>query len=318
MINNVFAPKRDLSRFLQSQTNIFLAKVLPFSIYRRYLSVAGFYYFGTNGDARKSLSKSLKYVFGETIGRTRFIYILLKTYLGIFEHYYEKMVNAHRSLPLMMRFMDAHISISGKDWLDKIQKEGKGGILVTGHFGAVEYIPLFLASKHYRPSIILRFKSEKLKEALADKSSSVDLELIDADSPNVIFKALHALKKGRLLITLCDEIHHWRPCSKDAIPLFGRLIPKDRTLDILYRRSKAPISFGMIQRLKNRYDLSIHPIADGQEDISLCEASWQLLEQYVYQYPEQWYQWPKFHSEFTQYMMNRPQLCELLTPVYTT
>ncbi len=297
--------KTDLSQFLQNQTNIFLAKILPFSIYRRYLSLAGFYFYGTNGEARRNLSKSLAYVLGGTIGRVRFVYVLLKTYLGIFEHYYEKMVNAHRSLAGMMTFLNTRVRISGKAWFDEIQKQGTGCILVTGHFGAVEYIPLFLAANHYRPSIILRFKSEALKQALAIKSNSVDLELIDADSPNVIFKALNALKEGRLLITLCDEIHHWRPSKNEVVVLFGRPIPKDRTLDILYRRSKVPICFGVIKRLKHGYDLSIHPIADGSEDVSLCSTSWRLLEQYIYQYPEQWYQWPQFHSEINEYVMRQ-------------
>jgi len=91
--------------------------------------------------------------------------------------------------------------------------------------------------------------------------------------------------------------------DEENIQLFGRLVPKDRTLDILYRRSKAPICFGIIQRKKNGYDLSIEPIADGEEKIPLCKTTWHLLEKYIYRYPEQWYQWPKFYSEFTRYSM---------------
>jgi lauroyl/myristoyl acyltransferase len=129
--------------------------------------------------------------------------------------------------------------------------------------------------------------------------------LIDADSPNVLFKALNALREGRVLITLCDEIHSWRPCSKENTQLFGHHIPKDRTLDILYKRSKAPMCFGIVQRKKTGYDLFIHPMADGEEKCSTCEASWNLLERYIYRNPEQWYQWPNFYPEFTKYISNR-------------
>ena len=296
--------KADLSRFLQKPSNIFLAKLLPFSVYRQYLSMIGVYYYGVKSEERRKLSKSLRYVLGEKLGRTRFQYILLKTYFGIFEHYYEKMINAHKSLSGMMKYLNKHVSITGKEWIDRINKQNKGCIFVTGHFGAVEYIPLYLASNGYRPAIILRFKTAKLKETLASKSNSVDLELIDADSPNVIFKALNAIKEGRILITLCDEIHNWRPCKRENTQLFGRRIPRDRTLDILYRRAKVPTCFGFIQRKKSGYDLSIHPLADGEENISLCEAAWHLLEQKIYRYPEQWYQWPEFHSEFIKYKMN--------------
>ena len=265
----------------------------------------GFFYYGINSDERRIVSRSLKYVLGEKIGKFKFQSILFRTYFGIFEHYFEKMINAHKSIHEMMNYLKNSISFSGKDSMDQIASMDRGCIFVTGHFGAVEYIPLFLAAKQYRPSMILRFKTKELKRALVDKSKSVDLELIDADNPNVLFKALSALKQGRVLITLCDEIHSWRPCSKENTHLFGRRIPKDRTLDLLYRRSKAPMCFGIVHRKKNGYDLSVHPLADGKEDCSACEASWNLLEEYVYRNPDQWYQWPSFYPEFIKYMSNQ-------------
>jgi lauroyl/myristoyl acyltransferase len=297
--------KKDLSRFLQKQPSIFLAKILPFSLYRQYLSMIGFYYYGINGDQRRNVIKSLKYVLGENNGKIQFQSILFRTYFGILEHYFEKMINAHKSLPEMTNYLKSSISFSGRDLMDRITSKHKGCIFVTGHFGAVEYIPLYLAASGYRPSMILRFKTKQLKAALVEKSNAMDLELIDADRDHVIFKALRALKEGRILITMCDEIQSWRPCGKEKMQLFGRRIPKDRTLDILYKRSKAPMCFGIVQRKKTGYDLSVHPVADGEETGSVCEASWSLLEHYVYRNPDQWYQWPSFFPEFTRYMSNQ-------------
>jgi lauroyl/myristoyl acyltransferase len=285
--------------------NIWLAKLLPLSIYRQYLSMLGFFYYGMNSGERKHVSQSLKYVLGEKINRIAFQSILWKTYFGIFEHYLEKMINAHKDLSEMMDFLNNKIKFSGRFMLDQAITGDKGCILVTGHFGAVEYIPLFLASNHYRPSMILRFKTNKLREALVHKSRSVDLELIDADNPNVIFQALNAIKQGRILITLCDEIHSWRPCSKNNARLFGTDIPKDRTLDILYKRSKAPVCFGILRRENSAYDFCIRPLADGRSARSICESSWGLLERHVYANPEQWYQWPSFYPEFTRYISNK-------------
>lgn len=301
MQDNIDSTKNDLSRFLQKKPNIFLAKILPFALFRRYLSTVGFYYYITNSDERRNVSKSLTYVLGEKIGKIKFQSILFKTYIGIFEHYFEKMINAHRSLPEMMNYLKNSISFSGRYLMDQFAARNKGCIFVTGHFGAVEYIPLYLAANQYRPSMILRFKTKELKKALVDKSHAVDLELIDADRPNALFKAFRALKKGRILITMCDEVHSWRPGRRGNTKLFGRRTPKDRTLDILYKRSNAPMCFGIVQRKKTGFDLAIHPIADGQEDCSACEASWNLLEQYVYRSPEQWYQWPSFYPEITKY-----------------
>ncbi|XPS86184.1 lipid A biosynthesis acyltransferase [Desulfosarcina variabilis str. Montpellier] len=293
--------RADLSRFFQRQPNIFLARYLPLSLYRKYLFIIGFYYYGINTDERKSISQSLNHVLDEKLSAFKFFYLKVKTYLGIFDHYCEKMINAHKSLVGMMNYLNRSVSVSGARMLR--QASERGCILVTGHFGGVEYIPLFLAANNYRPSIILRFKTNTLKQALVKKSNAVDLELIDADSPNVVFKALNAINKGRILITLCDEIRDWRPSKKERISLFGQALPKDRTLDILYRRAKAPVYFGLIHRSKNHYDLSVQPLADGVEDISLSEASWKRMEYYIRQYPYQWYQWPNFYTEVKKYSM---------------
>jgi KDO2-lipid IV(A) lauroyltransferase len=302
MLSSAPSTKSDLSRFLQKQPNALLAKYLPFSIYRQYLSLAGLYYYGTNGDERRNISKSLRHVAGSKMGFFTFYHLLFKTYIGIFDHYYEKMVNAHKPLSGMMEYLKNHVSISGERFIDRTDDQGR--ILVTGHFGAVEYIPLYLAANNYRPSVILRFKTERLKETLMRKSSSVGLELIDARSPNVAFRALKALKEGRILMTGCDEIRDWRFSKKERINIFGYSIPKDRTLDIIYQRAKVPLLFGVIRRMKSGYDLSIQPLADGKEKISPCEAAWNLLERYIRKYPEQWYQWPNFYTDFNKYSTN--------------
>ena len=294
--------KNNLSRFLQAEPNIFLAKFLPFPVYRKYLSLLGFYYFGIRPQERKSISKSLRLVLGNRYSRLKMRFILYKSYFGIFEHYSEKMINAYRSLPAMQAYLKDNISISNKDWLDELKETKRGGILITAHFGAVEYLPLFLSSMNYKPTMIVKYKSDKLKSILTYKSSLVDLELIDADNQNVIYKALNAIKNGRILITLCDEIKNWRPCKNDKMSIFGQDIPRDRTLDILFRRSKAPCCLGLMQRLKNGYNLSMHPLYGVHENTSPSGAAWTILEQYIYRHPEQWYLWPSFETEYTKYV----------------
>jgi KDO2-lipid IV(A) lauroyltransferase len=302
MASHSLSPNADLSQFLQRQPNIFLAKYLPLSIYRKYLCMAGLYYYGINRDERRNISRSLSQALGTDLSVARRSYLKVKTYLGIFDHYCEKMINAHKSLHGMMNYLNHHVSISGEEMIRRTAD--RGCILVTGHFGAVEYIPLYLASNNFRPSIILRFKTVNLKNALVQKSNEVDLELIDAGGPNVVFKALKAINEGRTLITLCDEIRDWRPSRKERISLFGQPYPKDKTLDILYRRSKAPVYFGLLHRKKGEYDLSIQPLADGVEDVSLSALSWKRLELYIRQYPDQWYQWPNFYTEAKKYSMD--------------
>jgi Kdo2-lipid IVA lauroyltransferase/acyltransferase len=294
--------KKDLSRFLQKQPNIYLAKVLPFYVYKKYLSIIGFYYYGVNGKERKTILNSFKYVLGDRLNKLSFCYFLFKTYNGIFNHYFEKMINAHKPLVGMMQYLNSNIAFSGKEILDGILLKNRGCVFVTGHFGAVEYLPLLLASHNYRASMILRFKTKALRDALLERTKSVDIELIDAESPKVIFKALKAVREGRILITLCDEIEQWRPSKKEHMEIFGYHAPKDRTLDLLYKRSKAPVCFGIVLRKKPGYELKIHPISDLDVNLSACENTWTLLEQYIYKHPDQWYQWPNFYQDFNRYV----------------
>jgi KDO2-lipid IV(A) lauroyltransferase len=293
--------RKDLSRFFQAKPNTFLARLLPFSIYRHYLSFLGFYYFSIRRQERKRLSRSLRFVLGRRLSRIKFRYILFKTYFGIFEHYSEKMINAYRSLPTIIEYFNESISLTNKDWLDELKLTKRGGILVTAHFGAVEYLPIFLSSMGYRVAIIVRFKTDRLRKVLTHKADLLGLEAIDADNQNVIYRALEAIKKGRILITLCDEVKNWRPCKTKTMFIFGQSVPCDRTLDILFRRSKAPCCLGLMQRVKNGFNLSIDPLDGKDDNTSLTEAAWSILEQYIYRYPDQWYQWPNFETEYTKY-----------------
>jgi lauroyl/myristoyl acyltransferase len=293
--------KKDLSRFLQSQPNIFLAKILPISVYHQYLSFIGFYYFWIRQRERRKLHRSMQSFLGKRYNQLKIQRILYKTYNGIIEHYSEKMINAYRSLSDMQTYLRGNVSIPKSDWLDEVSTSNRGCIFITAHFGAVEYLPLFLASKSYRPTMIVRFKTQRLRDVLMHKSRLVDLELIDADRQNVTFEALKAVKKGRILITLCDEIKNWRPCSEKSMNIFGQTIPQDRTLDVLFKRTNAPCCLGLMLRRKNSYDLSIHPLGGSDVGASVSEAAWHILENYIYRYPEQWYQWPNFEREYLRY-----------------
>ena len=293
--------RKDLSRFFQAKPNTFLARLLPFSIYRHYLSFIGFYYFSIRRQERKRLSRSLRFVLGRRLSRIKFRYILYKTYFGIFEHYSEKMINAYRSLPTIIKYFNESISLTNKDWLDELKLTKRGGILVTAHFGAVEYLPIFLSSMGYRVAIIVRFKTDRLRKVLTHKADLLGLEAIDADNQDVLFRALEAIKKGRILITLCDEVKNWRPCKTKTMFIFDQPVPCDRTLDILFRRSKAPCCLGLMQRVKNGFNLSIDPLDGKDDNTSLTAAAWSILEQYIYRYPDQWYQWPNFETDYTKY-----------------
>lgn len=290
----VIIPARDrpdLSRFLQSQVNVRLAQSLPLELFRFYIYSLGLSYYALKRKERLKISDSVCRTFRCRYSQAGLYRLILKTYLGICEHYFEKLVNAHRSLQEMIKFLRSNVAVRNRHWLDESVESGKGCLLITGHFGAVEFLPLFLSIAGYKPAMVVRFKTKKLREISLGKIEKLDLEIIDADNANAIYKSLEALKKGRVLITLCDEFKHWKPYHDKRVTILGTNVAQDKTLDVLYRRTRAPACLGLMKRDNGRFTLHINPIATGADKVSVSARSWNILEQYIRKYPEQWYQW---------------------------
>ncbi|MCD6198427.1 MAG: lysophospholipid acyltransferase family protein [Deltaproteobacteria bacterium] len=280
-----------LSQFFQLSFNVKLARLLPFICLRIYLYLLGFIYFSLKRTDRKRIILCLNYVLKLNLKKHTSCLDSIKTFLGIFDHYFEKLIMAHRPLSKMIAFLRLHLHIKNRDYLDRVTKTGKGCILVTGHFGAVEFLPLSLAINGYKVVMICRFKTKRLKDELMKRAREVDVILIDANEPKVAFRALRAIKSGRILITECDEFSEWRPHPDKRISVFGHTVPQDRTLDFLYRRAKVPVLMGLMRREKRGFMLCIDSLADGGKDESLAARTWNKLEDYILNYPQQWYQW---------------------------
>lgn len=216
----------------------------------------------------------------------------MQIYSGLIDHYFEKMWNIFSPLPPYIEYIKTHTTIRGKEWLDDSLRESRGVLLLSGHFGGVEYITVTLSVNGYKSTIIARFKTAKLLKDTLPRGKKIDIEVIDAAQPNVLFKACRALKEGRILVTLCDEFAHWMPSPGKTTTVFGQKVPADKTLDVLQCRARVPVCLGLMRRCRERYRLEIYPIPDAQDrNESLCNLSWKMLEPLVLESPAQWYQW---------------------------
>jgi Kdo2-lipid IVA lauroyltransferase/acyltransferase len=300
--------KKDLSRFFQSSLNEYLADNIPFKVFRIHIHILGFCYYLYNIKKIKSIDKLISHVFRNQLSFYEQKLLTIKTICGFFDHYYEKLVNAHFSLYGMMSYLCKNIEIENVEWLDDQKKYQKGCILVSGHFGAVEYLPLFLTAKGYRPTMIVSYKTKQLRDVLTFKSNRVGLELLDVNCDKVVANSLRALEEGRILITLCDEFKKWHGSKDEYISVLGRIIPKDKTLDMLHRLTNLPACLGLVMRAKSKYVLRIVPLLDDNREHSLSSLAWKRLEQFILTYPEQWYQWQEFEQDLGLYL-NRFNQC---------
>ena len=280
-----------LSQFFQLPINVVLAKTLPYFCLRLYIYMLGFMYLSLKRDDLLKIIIAFNYVMRPNLSSGPFFWGLLKTLLGVFDHYYEKLIMAHRPVAEMARFLDSRLDIRNQDVLDEMAASGKGGILVTGHFGAVEFLPMSLAMKGYKIAMIVRFKTSKLKEELMERARIYDVEVIDADEGNVVLKALNAIKGGRFLVTECDEFSKWRPHKDRFVEVFGTPVPRDKTLDFFYNRTRVPAALVLMKRTGTGVTMCVEPLADGSSGISLASVAWNRLEGYILSHPNQWYQW---------------------------
>ncbi|OQX15102.1 MAG: hypothetical protein BWK76_13650 [Desulfobulbaceae bacterium A2] len=280
-----------LSQFFQLTYNVNLVRSGKVGVLRMYMYLIGFLYFVWKKQERERIRIGLHHVFHETSSFARIIFLNIAVLRGIFEHYLEKMLAAHKPLDCMFNYLGRRLVVQNKKLLDDLASSGQGGILVTGHFGAVEYLPMALFLQGYKIAFICRFKTLRLKQEVEKRAVLHDVLVIDANEPKVTFKALDAIKSGRILLTECDEFSEWRMDDKEHVRVFGHAVPLDRTLDFFYRRTRVPVVMGLMRRDAGGFTLCLEPLADGAEKVCVARAAWTTLESYIMRYPQQWYQW---------------------------
>ena len=285
--------KIDLSKFLQAPPNVFIFKHAPLFVSMRYLRLLGKLYYIANKQERKLIKRNIEGVFGNN-GHSGTI--VEKTFEGIFNHYNEKLLMAYRNLNILKKEIGKILDFSGMDVLEKAYSEG-GVVLVTGHFGAVEFMPLALHLKNYPVSIIVCFKSEQLRKSLTERAIQGDVELIDGHSPDVFQQAISAIRRGRVLLTECDEVDVWKTKNDKTMDAFGGRILIDKSVEILCRRTGAKALASFMVRTEKGYRLSIVPIEQsGETRKELATSIFKVFEDFVMTFPDQWYQWKKFHK----------------------
>ena len=282
-----------ISQLLQAPPNVLLYKFAPLGLSKRYLRLLGKFYYIANAKERVQIEKNITSVFKH---RNISSEIIKKVFDGIFYHYSEKLIMAYRNLSKLKEEVREVLEYSGLEHLDNALKKGSV-LLITGHFGAVEFMPLALHLRNYPVTMTVTFKTKQLKESLMRRATEGDVELIDCNEDDVMQKSLDAMRRGRILLTECDEVEAWKPHKNRTITAFGREIKYDRCLEVLCRRTGAKPLCSFMVRTQKGYCLNIVPVDydNSIEEKSLAVQIFKTLEKFVLMFPDQWYQWKKFH-----------------------
>lgn len=287
--------KLKISEFFQSSANVFLFKHMSPRVAQAYLQSIGRLYYLINPREKRVIEKNVRDMLqGQDENYVR--KVVRQTFKGIFTHYFEKMFAAYRELGTVLSYVEKRFKVEGAHLIAKALEQGKGCILVTAHWGAVEFIPWVMHTLSAPTSAILECATARLEKTLRERVSHGDIELLTSGhGGNVFLGAMQALKSNRVLLTQCDEVDAWRRRKSHTINLFGKELFFDSTIDILAHRSDAPVVGAFLKRSgKNRYTLILEDVSVQRTPESKARDCLTLWEKYVSRYPEQWYQWKKW------------------------
>ena len=266
----------------------------------RYVSLLGSLYYFFRAKEKRKIIEAIQEAFAETKGSREIRTITRDVFRGILHHYCEKLFNAYESVSNLKAFFEESIEAPSLYKIDDALKQKKGILFVTGHFGGIEYIPIFLSLRGYPISVIIKCATDHLKDRLHARAKELGIRVIDADQENVLGAVIRDLRENRVVFIECDEIAEWKPSRTEKIFFLGKRIGVDKTINLLQRRSGAQVVLGILHRVSlEKYSFIIKSYRDilekGPLSISSIGAGLlKMFEQYVWHHPEGWYQWKKF------------------------
>ena len=288
-------PKLSLSKFLQLRFNLFLLSIWPISFTKAYIWLLAKLYFmckpGQTEAIRKSVAKAMEGRKPSEINE-----IVHGVLRGIVQHYQEKMYNGFLEMPKFRKLLISRVSFDGCERvLQDALKEGRGVIIASAHYGALEFLPIYLALKKYATVTVANFTTEALKKIIIPRANRDGLDIIVPDEvANVLREASKALSQNKIFVTQCDETDEWRADRNHTMEFLGQEIHPDRMLKVLCKRTGAVLLFGVLHREgKSSYKLFLHRVPD-EGDAPISIPTLKLLEKYIYRYPDQWYEWKKY------------------------
>ena len=214
---------------------------------------------------------------------------------GMVCHYQEKMFNGFLPMPKFRKFLLSRVCFDEYEHvLQDALKDGRGVIIATGHYGALEFLPLYLGVKKYTTAIVAKFTTERLKNITIPRAKEDGVHIIVPGDVNVLGEASRALRQNKVFIIQCDETEAWHADRNHTMEFLGRKTHPDRMLTVLCKRTKAVLLLGLLHREgKNRYKLFLHRVPE-EGDMPISVRTLKLLEEYIYRYPDQWYEWKKY------------------------
>jgi lauroyl/myristoyl acyltransferase len=293
-----FRLKISLSKVLQLRFNLFLMSHSPIWAVKAYIWVLARVYFacrpGQVKRIRKNIAKALRDRTPSEVDK-----ITRGVIKGTIQHYQEKMINGFLPMPKFRKFLVSRVVFDGYERvLQDAIKEGRGVIIASAHYGALEFLPIYLAVRKYGIATLAKFATERLRNITVPRANGDGLEIVvPGNGTNVFREASKVLSENKIFVTQCDETDAWHADNKEWMEFLGRKIHPDRMLNVLCKRTGAVLLFGVLHREnKKEYKLLLRRVP-CEGNVPTNVRTLKMLEEYIREHPEQWYEWKKY-SQF--------------------
>jgi KDO2-lipid IV(A) lauroyltransferase len=207
---------------------------------------------------------------------------------------FAKMMMEYIRFPIMDR--DTVLSlceVQGRENLDWAVKNGKGAVLVAGHFGNWELMGACLAHMGYPVSFLVgRQKNKLVDDQMNRYREGMGVKLIHMGV--AVRGVIRALRSNEWVAMLADQDAHREGVFVDFM---GRKASNHQGPAVFALRTSAPILFGSAIRRPDGKHLMVAELLrfDGLTEVTpeniltVTQAYTALLEKKVREYPDQWF-----------------------------
>jgi len=215
---------------------------------------------------------------------------------GILLHYYEKMLPLIGTPGSYHQFLQMYIDgAEAMEEIARVSASGKGVLLATAHFGAVEFIAPFLASHKLPINVLLRFTTEQMSQSANEMAKRYvesglfeQIKFIEIGKPgtSAALDMAAVLRRNQVLLTVFDE----KTDYSTPVNMFNKRFWGGAGLHKLITFTQRDISVFTIFMLRlgdDRYKLVVKEI--DKSSASAVQLLYDSLSTVLESHFEQWY-----------------------------
>ena len=194
---------------------------------------------------------------------------------------------------LNRKYLEKYIEIRGREFVDRVLQEGKGGFVISGHFGNWEIMGGGSATLGYPVTYVATSQSNPLVDKMMDDyRKALGIEIWKRRE--AVKGVLKSLRNNRFVAILIDQDAR-RDCV--FVDFFGKQAATHRGAAVFHLKTGAPLIFSYCTRIKGPYyritfeEVPLN-LSGGSKDEQIREITQTLttmLEDKIREHPEQWF-----------------------------